>query len=259
MVSCGVGKAVLQFLMGSCLVILPSYNSGDQLPLTMRAARMFCHPVWAVVDGSTDGSAEAARNLGGDGYRVIALEKNSGKGGAVLAAFREAVHGGFSHAIVMDADGQHAADAIPRFLELSAKNPGHLIAGVPIFGSDAPSERVNGRRIGNFFACVETGWLGAADSLFGFRLYPLRPALKILESTTSGRRFDFDTVLAVRLLWAGVPVINVPVPVRYPARAEGGVTHFRYVRDNLLLTSVHVRLCLEMLLHIPRLLSLRCQ
>ena len=244
--------------MGSCLVILPSYNSGDQLPRTMRAAGQFCNPVWAVIDGSTDGSAEAARSLGGGGYRVITLGKKSGKGSAVLAAFREAVEAGFSHAIVMDADGQHAAEAIPQFLKLCAENPGHLIAGVPVFGPDAPAERVGGRRIGNFFARLETWGLGAADSLFGFRLYPLKPALNILASTKAGRRFDFDTVLAVRLLWAGVPVINVPVPVRYPPPAEGGVTHFRYLRDNLLLTRVHVRLCLEMFLHIPRLLSLRC-
>jgi glycosyltransferase involved in cell wall biosynthesis len=245
--------------MGSCLVILPSYNSGDQLPLTMQAARVFCNPVWAVIDGSTDGSAEAARSLGDDGYRVIALGKNSGKGGAVLAAFREAVLAGFSHAIVMDADGQHSAESIPQFLKLSSENSGHLIAGVPVFGADAPSERVSGRRIGNFFACLETTWLGAADSLFGFRLYPLKPALKILESTSTGRRFDFDTVLAVRLLWAGVPVINVPVPVRYPPATEGGVTHFRYVRDNLLLLCAHVRLCAEMPGHLPRILSLRPQ
>ena len=245
--------------MGPCLVILPSFNSGDQLPRTMRAARAFCNPVWAVIDGSTDGSVEAVRGLGDDGYRVIALGKNSGKGGAVLAGFREAVAAGFSHAIVMDADGQHAAEAIPGFLELCARHPGHLIAGVPQFGPDAPAERVKGRQVGNFFANLETWGLGAADSLFGFRLYPLKPALDILESTKSARRFDFDTVLAVRLLWAGVPVINVPVPVRYPPQTEGGVTHFHYVRDNLLLTAVHVRLCLEMVLHIPRLFSLRCR
>lgn len=240
--------------MGSCLVILPSYNSGAQLPLTMQAARKFCDTVWAVVDGSTDSSADEAIRLGDDGYRVISLKQNSGKGGAVLAGFREASAAGFTHAIVMDADGQHPAEAIPQFLELGARNPGHLIAGVPVFGPDAPPERVKGRRVGNFFACLETGWRGVSDSLFGFRLYPLGPSLKILEHTGSGRRFDFDTVLAVRLHWAGVPAINVPVPVRYPPRAQGGVTHFRYVRDNLLLSAAHVRLCSEMLLHIPQLL-----
>lgn len=244
--------------MGSCLVILPSYNSGDQLPRTMQAARRYCDPVWAVVDGSTDDSGKRARLLGAEGFRVISLGKNSGKGGAVLVAFQEARAAGFSHAIVMDADGQHPSEAIPEFLELSRANPRHLIAGVPVFGVDAPPERVKGRRIGNFFAGLETWGLGAKDSLFGFRLYPITPSLQILESTRTARRFDFDTVLAVRLLWAGVPVINVSVPVRYPPRAEGGVTHFRYVRDNLLLTRVHVRLCLEMLRNIPRLLTLRC-
>ncbi|MFZ4774071.1 MAG: glycosyltransferase family 2 protein [Terrimicrobiaceae bacterium] len=244
--------------MPSCLVILPSYNSGEQLPRTMLSARKFCDPVWAVLDGCTDGSEPMARALGNGGFRVIPLGKNSGKGAAVLVAFREALEAGFTHAIVMDADGQHDAEAIPRFLELSAANPAHLIAGVPVFGPDAPPERVKGRLVGNFFARLETWGLGASDSLFGFRLYPLKPALEILESTRSARRFDFDTVLAVRLLWAGVPAMNVPVAVRYPPRAEGGVTHFHYLRDNLLLTRAHVRLCLEMLLHIPRLLSLRC-
>lgn len=243
--------------MDSCLVILPSYNSGMQLPRSMLAAGNVCKPVWGIIDGSTDDSAALARQLGNDGFRVIVLEKNSGKGGAVLAAFREASKAGFSHAIVMDADGQHPAEAIPQFLELSRENPGHLIAGIPLFGSDAPLERVKGRLVGNFFSFLETWGMGASDSLFGFRLYPIKPVLDILETIRGARRFDFDTVLAVRLLWAGVPVINVPVPVRYPSKSEGGVTHFRYMRDNLLLSGVHVRLCLEMLLHIPRLVSLR--
>ena len=244
--------------MGSCVVILPSYNSGAMLPKTMVAAKSHGCPVWAVIDGSTDSSAEMARALGDDGFRVLVLKKNSGKGGAVLAAFREAVCEGFTHAIVMDADGQHDAEAIPPFLQLSREHPTHLIAGVPVFGPDAPQERVKGRLVGNFFAWLETWGQGTSDSLFGFRLYPIEAALRILESTRGGRRFDFDTVLAVRLLWAGVPVINVPVPVRYPPSTEGGVTHFRYLRDNLLLTRVHVRLCLEMLLHMPRLFLLRC-
>lgn len=245
--------------MGKPLVILPSYNSGEQLLRTMQAARACCDTVWVVVDGSTDGSGERAGALEGNGIRVIFLERNSGKGGAVLRAFREAAAAGFSHGLVMDADGQHPAEAIPEFLARSEMSPESLIAGVPVFGPDAPAERVKGRLVGNAFAAFETWGMGAADSLFGFRLYPLASSLRVLESTRGGRRFDFDTVMAVRLLWAGVPAINVPVPVRYPARSEGGVTHFRYLRDNLLLTRVHVRLCLEMLLRIPRLISMRCR
>lgn len=243
------------------LVLLPSYNSGELLGRTMQAAARFCGDVWAVCDGSTDGSPEVAAALtdGLPGCRVLRLERNGGKGAAVLEGLKQARAAGFSHAVVMDADGQHAAGDIPGFLEASRGNPEALIAGVPVFGPDAPPERVKGRRVGNFFAALETWGLGARDSLFGFRVYPILPALKILESTRGARRFDFDTVLAVRLLWAGVPVVNRPVPVRYPAPSDGGVTHFRYLRDNLLLTGVHVRLCLEMLIHIPALLSLKCR
>jgi len=243
------------------LVILPSYNSGGQLVRTMREAAPFCPDVWAVVDGSSDGSGGEAREAASTavGLRVLVLEKNCGKGGAVLAGLRAADAEGFSHALMMDADGQHAAAAIPEFLDRAAREPEALIAGVPVFGPDAPPERVKGRRIGNFFAAVETWGMGARDSLFGFRVYPIRPTLKILESTRGARRFDFDTIVAVRLLWAGVRAVNLPVPVKYPPPPDGGVTHFRYLRDNVLLTRVHVRLCLEMLLHFPKLVSLRCR
>lgn len=238
------------------IVILPSYNSGPQLARTMAAARACWSPVWAVLDGSTDGSGQAADDLGTGGYRVLRTAQNSGKGGAVLLALREADRAGFTHALVMDADGQHPAGSIRPFMELSEAHPDAMIAGVPVFGPDAPAVRVKGRMAGNFFARVETLGKGARDSLFGFRVYPIAPALKILEGTKSGRRFDFDTVLAVRMTWAGVPVINRPVPVRYPPRAEGGVTHFRYVRDNFLLTSAHVRLFFGLLPRIPRLLTM---
>ena len=238
------------------VVILPSYNSGPQLVRTMVAARAFWKPIWAVVDGSTDGSEEAARGLGSDGYRVLRMAKNSGKGGAVLHALREAHSEGFSHALVMDADGQHPAESILTFMELSEAHPDAMVLGYPVFGPDAPAERVKGRMIGNFFASIETLGKGARDSLFGFRIYPVAPALKILEQTRSGRRFDFDTVLAVSLTWAGVPAINRPVPVRYPPREEGGVTHFRYVHDNLLLSYVHVRLFFGLFPRISRLLKM---
>ncbi len=243
------------------LVILPSYNSGGQLVRTMSEAARFCEDVWVVIDGSTDGSGAGARAAARTmkGSRVILLDKNIGKGGGVLAGLRAARDEGFSHALVMDADGQHAATAIPEFLDRARREPEALIAGVPVFGPDAPPERVKGRLVGNFFATLETWGMGARDSLFGFRVYPIGPTLKILESTRGARRFDFDTVVAVRLLWAGVRVVNLPVPVRYPPPSDGGVTHFRYLRDNLLLTRVHVRLCLEMLLRIPNLLSLRCR
>jgi glycosyltransferase involved in cell wall biosynthesis len=236
------------------VVVLPSYNSGSQLARTLSAAHAVHPEVWVVVDGSTDGSDREAEALGLEGVRFFRLEKNSGKGGAVLEALRRAAAEGVTHLLAMDADGQHPAESIRPFLELAEKHPDAFLCGVPVFGPDAPAERVKGRVVGNSFSRLETLDLGARDSLFGFRLYPVRPALEILEGTRWGRRFDFDTVLAVRLSWAGLPCVNIPVPVTYPPREAGGVTHFRYLRDNLLLIAAHTRLLLEWPFRVPGLL-----
>jgi len=227
------------------LVLLPTYNSGVRLAQTLREAHAEWGDVWVVVDASTDGSDKEAESLGLQGVRLLRLQQNSGKGAAVLAALRVAHAEGFTHMLVMDADGQHPAPMIRLFFEISQNNPSAFVCGVPIFGSDAPRERVLGRFAGNFFATLETLGAGAEDSLFGFRLYPVEPALQVLENTIWARRFDFDTVLSVRLTWAGLPCINVAVPVFYPPRSEGGVSHFRYFRDNLLLVAAHIRLLLE--------------
>lgn len=237
------------------LVIIPAYNSGHLLVQTVASARQYWNPVWVALDGTTDDSTrEIAEHAKTDpGVRVLRLEVNEGKGGALLHAMREAGREGFRFALAMDADGQHPADRIPEFMALSSENPNAMILGEPIFGSDAPPERVKGRRVGNWFASLETLWGGINDSLFGFRLYPIAETVRILESISTARRFDFDTEIAVRLFWSGIRPINRPVPVTYPPREKGGVTHFRYVRDNLLLTGTHTRLCLLML---PRLLKI---
>jgi glycosyltransferase involved in cell wall biosynthesis len=239
------------------LVLLPSYNSGPQLAATLQAALANWEHVWVCVDGSTDGSDTCAERTAPPGTRFLRMECNAGKGAAFLASLRTARDEGFTHVLLMDADGQHPAGMIRRFMEISASHPAACICGVPKFGPDAPLERVMGRMAGNFLATLETLGTGPEDSLFGFRLYPLEPALHIMETIRTARRFDFDTVLAVRLAWAGVPFINVSTPVLYPAREDGGVTHFRYLRDNLLLIAAHTRLLLEWPLRIRSLLSPR--
>jgi glycosyltransferase involved in cell wall biosynthesis len=233
----------------SHLVILPSYNSGHLLRPTILTVLEKWKPVWVVLDGSTDSSVAEAHDLQRDHseLRLFLLPQNHGKGGAALVAMKAALDAGFSHALLMDADGQHSADHVVRFIETSMEHPGAMILGVPIFGPDAPSERVKGRRVGNWFANLETLWGGVRDSLFGFRVYPLAPAVRIMEAIKTARRFDFDTELGVRLFWAGVRPINQLVPVHYPPRELGGVSHFEYLRDNLLLAGTHTRLCLLML------------
>jgi len=236
-------------------VALPSYNSGPLLASTVSEVRKYSQDNWVVIDGSTDSSEEQLRQSlsGCCSTRVISLKENQGKGGAVLEAFRAAQSEGFTHGLVMDADGQHPAEKIGEFFQLARENPEAMILGEPVFGDDAPRERVHGRRVGNLVAGVETLGGGIGDSLFGFRLYPVIPFLEVMNATRSARRFDFDTEVAVRLFWRGVRPINRPVPVRYPHQQQGGITHFHYLRDNLLLVRTHARLLIQM---VPQLLKI---
>jgi glycosyltransferase involved in cell wall biosynthesis len=236
------------------LVLMPSFNTGPILIETVKAARAAMSPVWVVLDGSTDGSATALAALPqDDGLRVMALPTNRGKGSAVLHGLREAAAAGFTHVLTMDADGQHPADMIQTFIAASRAAPGAMILGLPRFGADAPSLRVGGRRISNWWAGLETLWTGLGDSLFGFRVYPVAPLLAIMERHRWMRRFDFDPEAAVRLCWAGVQPVNLPSPVRYLRPDEGGVSHFRYGRDNALLTWMHIRLMCGFLPRAPML------
>jgi glycosyltransferase involved in cell wall biosynthesis len=245
------------------LVLIPSFNSGAKLAETARAACARWPKVWVVVDGSTDGSGEALlaeAAAAGDslgGLRVLVLGENRGKGAAVLHGLREAAAAGFTHALTMDADGQHPAERIPAFMAASRADPDAMVLGVPVFGPEAPALRVRGRLVSNWWAGLETGWAGIGDSLFGFRVYPIAPLLEAMERTRWMRRFDFDPEAAVRLSWQGVRAVNLPAPVRYLSAAEGGVSHFRYLRDNALLTWMHTRLALGALLRLPRLLRRR--
>ncbi|HET9390118.1 MAG TPA: glycosyltransferase family 2 protein [Steroidobacteraceae bacterium] len=241
------------------LVLIPSYNPGRKVFETVRGAREQWNPVWVIVDGSTDGTAETLQVLSqaDPGVKVIVRRQNGGKGAAVLDGLAEALRHGYTHVLTMDSDGQHPADRISAFMAESMANPRAMVLGEPIFDASAPSVRVKGRRVSNACANLETLWAGIHDSLFGFRVYPVGPLARIMRSHMWMRRFDFDVEAVVRLSWSGVEAINLPAPVRYFRPEEGGVSHFRYGRDNLLLTSMHFRLFCGFLLRLPWLLVRR--
>ncbi len=225
------------------LVLIPSYESGRLLARTIAEARAAWAPVWVVIDGGADGSgAEAEAMAARDpALRVFRLPRNRGKGAAVRHGLLAAREHGFTHALVMDADGQHPAGQIGAFMAASAACPDALVMGRPVFGADAPWARVAGRRLSNGLAALETG-RAVGDVLFGFRVYPIAPLLAAMGESAGMRRFDFDPEAVVRLAWRGTPLIHLPAPVRYPGPAEGGVSHFQYRRDNLLLAGMHLRL-----------------
>ena len=220
------------------LVVIPSYDSGALVYATVRAARAAWAPVWVVVDGSTDGTAAGLRALAAadPGLRVDVLARNRGKGAAVLHALEAARAAGFTHALTMDADGQHPAELIGAFMQASAARPDAMVLGRPVFDASAPLLRVRGRRISNWWTNLET--LGAGDRRLALRL-------SRLSDRATGRghaRADLDAPLRLRHRGGRAPGLarrDADQPRgagQVPAADEGGVSHFRYVRDNVLLT-----------------------
>jgi glycosyltransferase involved in cell wall biosynthesis len=226
------------------LVLIPSYNTGARLGDTIAAAREKGLPVCVVIDGSSDNSESLVRGMTAQDTRIMlrVLPRNSGKGAAILHGLRDAIAQGYSHVLTMDADGQHSAAHIPILVGLSVAHPEAMILGVPEFDDSAPRIRVFGHRIANI--CTHLVCLGTdiEDSLFGFRIYPATALLHAFAATRWMRRFDFDSEAVIRLFWQGVPPINVRTPVRYFRRDAGGISHFNYLRDNLLLGFMYLRL-----------------
>ena len=242
------------------VVLIPSYNAGPGLVATVTAARKAWSPVWVVIDGSDDGSDRLVADLAArdPAVRVLVLPENRGKGAAVLHGLLAARDAGFTHALTMDSDGQHPPHRIADFMRTSLAATDALVLGKPVFDAAAPALRVKGRRVSNWWAQLETLCFdeerGIGDSLFGFRVYPVAPLIATMQRTRWMRRFDFDPEAAVRLVWRGVRPINVDAEVRYLAADEGGVSHFRYGRDNVLLTWMHMRLMVGFTLRLPLLI-----
>ncbi len=239
--------------MPTHLVLIPSYNSGPRLLSTVHEALTTGYPVWVVVDGSTDQSFAPILELTASelNLKVVFRETNGGKGAAVLTGAISAIAAGFTHALVMDSDGQHPVDHIEPFMQASIANPRALILGVPVFGPEVPKERLHGRKLSVGLVKFETFGGGIDDPLFGFRVYPLAPFVAVMGRMQFGRGFDFDPEVAVKLFWAGVPTINLLAPCRYLAKADGGVSHFHYLRDNLKMTWLHTRLIAQLLWRWP--------
>jgi len=240
-------------------VLIPSYNPGPKVFSTVRAALDHWAPVWVVVDGSTDHTEHALAEMAAaePAMKIWVLPQNRGKGAAVLFGLREAQALGFTHVLTMDSDGQHPAECIREFMHASLAAPDSMVLGAPIFDASAPGLRVKGRKISNWWTNLETLWAGIHDSLFGFRVYPIGPLISVMLRQPWMRRFDFDVEAVVRLSWRGVRPVNLPAPVRYFKAEDGGVSHFKYGRDNTLLTWMHFRLFFGFLLRLPRLVARR--
>lgn len=238
-------------------VVVPVYDHEHSLPRLVDALRATGLPCWLVDDGSHAPCATLIERLAGANARWLAcmrLERNLGKGAAVLAGMRAAQAAGFTHAIQIDADLQHDPAQVPRFIEAAQAHPDAVINGVPQYDASVPAMRLHGRRITTVLVWVHTLSRRIADAMCGFRLYPIAAIVGLDERAPVGRRMEFDADVIVRLFWAGTPVVNVPTPVTYPI---DGVSHFRMLRDNARMTWLHLRLGAGMLRRLPRLLPRR--
>lgn len=213
-------------------------------------------PVFIVDDGSDVVSAQAIAALHdpAKGVETIRLPQNRGKGGALVVAMTAAAAAGYSHALQVDADGQHDLGSLDALLAAARARPEALVSGVPVYDGSIPLGRAIGRWITHVWVWIETLSFRIRDSMCGFRVYPLAAALAVLDEEPVGRYMDFDTEIMVRMAWRGPAAEQVPVRVTYPA---GNTSNFRMLADNWLITRMHTRLVFGMLRRLPTLLGRR--
>lgn len=224
-----------------CALLVPTYDNPKTVRAVVEHGRRFLSDVVVVDDGSASPGRSACEALARDGLaHVHHRERNGGKGAAVKSGFAVARELGFTHVMQVDADGQHDLDQIPAFVGVAQEHPEAFVMAYPEYDDTVPRSRLVGREITKFWVDLEVGRGVIRDAMVGFRVYPLA-ALDGLPVV--GDRMDFDIEVAVRLAWAGVPIINRPVHVRYLSEDEGGVSHFQPLWDNVRFSWLHAKLC----------------
>ena len=225
--------------------LVPVYNNPKTIGKVVAGLQHYIKDVIIADDGSNGETRAVIDQLAArdpEHIHVLHLPVNRGKGAAVKAGLQQALALGFSHALQVDADGQHDLGDIPQFLETMHTTPEALILGAPQFGEDIPAIRKYGRKLTTLMIALEAGTLKLPDAMCGFRIYPVAATCAL---HTLCARMCFDPEIMIRAHWAGVPVQAVPTRVRYLSAEEGGVSHFRGVHDNVLNVGLHTTLVLQ--------------
>lgn len=234
-------------------VVIPIYNHHKTIARTVQALRTHGLAVLIVDDGSDAATVDVLAALVGAhaDIQLLRLPHNQGKGRALTAGLLAAREAGYTHALQIDADGQHDTDDAPRFIAAARAHARAMICGKAVYDDSVPRVRLYGRYLTHVCVWIETLSLAISDSMCGYRLYPLAATCAEIARAPMPARMDFDTEIAVRLCWRGVPVRNLPTKVIYPA---DGLSHFRMFHDNVRMTAMHTRLLLGMLPRAPGLL-----
>ncbi|WP_110970367.1 glycosyltransferase family 2 protein [Pseudomonas huaxiensis] len=235
--------------MNKPCAVIPVFNHEGAVPAVVADLRAVGLPCVLVDDASSPACAHVLQQLAEqDQVFLVSLAVNQGKGGAVMAGLREAARLGFSHALQVDADGQHDLADVSRFLEQSREHPEALICGFPQYDESVPKGRLYARYLTHVWVWINSLSLRIPDSMCGFRVYPLPPVLALINSVNLGRRMDFDPEILVRLAWRNQPMRWLPTKVHYP---QDGLSHFRLFHDNALISTMHTKLFFGMLLRAP--------
>ena len=227
--------------MRACAIV-PTYDNPCTVRGVVENIRARDLEVLVIDDGSGPDGRIACEQIAAHGLAtVVHLKQNSGKGAACKVGFAKARQLGYTHALQIDADGQHDVDQIPTFLDAARENPEALILAYPVYDQTAPRARKFARWLTDFWVAIEVGSRKKIrDAMIGFRVYPLAALERLPEI---GNRMEFDIEVAVRLVRSGVDTINLPIKVRYLNKEEGGISHFRPLRDNLRFAWMHSKLC----------------
>ena len=227
-------------------VVIPCYEHGSTIGAVVAGVAPSGLPCLLVDDGSGPATREALEALAKRHafVEVLRRDENGGKGAALRLGYRAAAERGWDGVIQLDADGQHDAADVPRFADAMQRHPGALVLGVPVFDASVPRARLYARQLSRGLVWAACRSRVIPDPLCGFRGIPLAVTLAVLDRVETGDRMEFEPEIAVRLVWAGVPVVTLPTRVVYP---PGGLSHFRFSRDYPLLASLYLRLLAGML------------
>lgn len=234
-------------------IVIPVYRHEATVKAVAQSIVEKGYPVFLVDDGNTPEAKKILESVAKEvpSTTLITYEKNMGKGYAVSKGLKAAYEAGFTHALQVDADGQHDLSAMDFFIKAARKHSENLISAFPLYDESAPKSRMQGRKITNFWVNIETLSCSIPDSMCGFRIYPLEKVIPVLKSITEFR-MGFDIEIIVRLWWKGVKMNFYPIKVKYP---ENGISNFHVVKDNIAISWTHTKLCIGMLVRLPVLLA----
>lgn len=234
-------------------ILIPVYNHEHAMIIMADRLQHEPYTVLMVNDGSSQACTLVLRDIERqyDNFLLLELARNGGKGAAVKQGMKYALQQGFSHALQVDADGQHDIDDVAKFMKLGEKYPNHIVCGSPVFDETVPKHRFYLRYLTHIWVWINTLSFTIKDSMCGFRLYPLQETISIFDEEKIGDRMDFDPEIAVHWVWRNKPFYNFYTKVNYPI---DGVSHFDLLHDNIRITKMHTRLFFGMLRRLPRLL-----